>query len=43
MALFQCILEGGRIGHATVNRRLKDENDKEKKKERKKYIFFFSF
>lgn len=42
MALFQCILEGGRIGHATVNRRLKDENDKEKKK-RERSIFFFSF
>lgn len=50
MALFQCILEGGRMGHATVNPKLKDEKDKKKKnpiktnkeKEGKKVYFFFA-
>lgn len=49
MALFQCILEGGRMGHATVNPKLKDEKDKKKnpiktnkEKEGKKVYFFFA-
>lgn len=43
MAPFQCILEGGRMGHATANPKLKDEKDKKKKKRRnrKKCVFFF--
>lgn len=41
MAPFQRILELGRMGHATVNPRLKDEKDTKKKRREKKEVIFF--